>query len=220
MRRDDWLAQQLPMGMTDDDFLIRFLSIFQEVSDSVLEQIDAVGHNFDPSVAPLDVVRLMAAWLGIDWVDSELEEHRQRHAVRQYSQLLQWRGTAYGLRMLVELLTNCPAEVTDTGGFVPVDRSDSRAPTASTASPAALTAPKVTIRVADAGDCRIDDLIRIILAEVPASVELEFSVGGVQYWPASDDDTAATVRSGGRLESFGRPPRSDTALAATSGGST
>ena len=36
MRRDDWLIHQLPVGMVEDEFLVRFLSIFQEVGDTVV----------------------------------------------------------------------------------------------------------------------------------------------------------------------------------------
>ena len=32
MRRDDWLLQQLPVAMVEDDFLARFLRIFQVVA--------------------------------------------------------------------------------------------------------------------------------------------------------------------------------------------
>jgi hypothetical protein len=52
MRRDDWLLHQLPVGMTEDDFLVRFVTIFQRVADTVVDQVDGVEHAFDPTVAP------------------------------------------------------------------------------------------------------------------------------------------------------------------------
>ena len=47
MRRDDWLTHQLPVGMAEDDFLFRFVSIFQNVADTVMHQIDTLPHMFD-----------------------------------------------------------------------------------------------------------------------------------------------------------------------------
>ena len=52
MRRDDWLVHQLPVGMVEDEFLVRFLSIFQDVATTVMSQIDNLPHMFDATVAP------------------------------------------------------------------------------------------------------------------------------------------------------------------------
>ena len=64
MRGNDWLAHQLPVGMTEDDFFMRFVTIFQRISDTVLDQIDSLPYMFDPSVAPDNMVRAMAEWIG------------------------------------------------------------------------------------------------------------------------------------------------------------
>ena len=92
MRRDDWMTHQLPIGMVEDDFMFRFVSIFQRVADTVVHQIDTLPHMFDPTVAPEPMVRAMAEWLGVDWVDSSLDGRLQRRIVQEYSQLIQWRG--------------------------------------------------------------------------------------------------------------------------------
>ena len=78
MRRHDWLVQQLPVGMVDDDFLVRFLSIFQTIADTVLHQVDTLPHMFDPAVAPDSMVRLMGRWIGLDWIDPSLDDELQR----------------------------------------------------------------------------------------------------------------------------------------------
>ena len=78
MRRDDWLLHQLPVGMAEDDFLYRFVSIFQRVGDTVTHQIDTLPHMYDATVAPPAMVQTMAQWLGVDWLDSSLDERRQR----------------------------------------------------------------------------------------------------------------------------------------------
>ena len=177
MRRDDWLIHQLPVGMIEDDFLVRYLTIFQRMSDTVIEQIDNLPKMFDPDVAPDEMVRTMAEWLGVDWVDSSLPDRTQREIVRRYAELIQWRGTRTGLKMLLELLTDGPVHVRDSGGVFP----EGEAP----GGPS-----HVRLDVADAGWNRVDDLIRIVRAEVPASVTFDLWVGDEHVWPPNNPTTA------------------------------
>jgi len=116
VRRDDWLAHQLPVGMVEDPFLARFVALLQGVADTVLHQVDSLPHLFDPAVAPDAMVRTMGRWIGIDWVDPSLPDELQRRIVREYGRLLGWRGTKRGLEQLLELISGAPATVTDTGG--------------------------------------------------------------------------------------------------------
>src|SRR5262249_7801556 len=108
VRRRDWLSHQLPGGMVEDEFLVRFLTIFQDVADTVLHQVDTLPHMFDAAVAPDSMVRLMGHWIGIDWIDPSLPDPLQRRIVREYSALLQWRGTARGVKQLLELISGAP----------------------------------------------------------------------------------------------------------------
>jgi phage tail-like protein len=177
MRHDDWLINQLPVGMTEDDFLVRYLGIFQALADTVIEQVDNLPKMFDPSVAPDEMVRTMAQWLGVEWVDSSLPDRVQREIVRRYAELIQWRGTKTGVRMLLELLTDGPVEVRDTGGVFPEGESPG--------------APShVRLDVGSSGWNRTDDLVRIIRAELPATVTFDMWVGNEHVWPPADPATA------------------------------
>ena len=49
MRRPDWLIHQLPVGMAEDEFLVRFLSIFQDISNTVLTGNRAIGSGANPA---------------------------------------------------------------------------------------------------------------------------------------------------------------------------
>jgi len=169
-RRADWLVHQLPMGMVDDDFLVRFLRIFQDVSDTVLHQVDTMVHLFDPAVAPDAMVRTMGAWLGFDFVDSSLPDHLQRRIVREYSSLIQWRGTRRGLQHLLELISDAPATVEDSGG-VYLEGESPRTP------------PHVRLAVDSVGWATEADLLRIVRSELPASVTFELTVGDRLVWP-------------------------------------
>lgn len=181
MRRDDWLPHQLPVGMTDDDFLMRFLSIFQTLADTVLQQIDTLPHMFDATVAPPEMVRAMSRWTGVDWNDSSLDEHLQRQIVLQYSELLQWRGTRRGLERLLRLIGGGEVVVDDSGEVVPEGESSG-------------AAPHVHITVESTGWARPDDLVRIVRDELPASVTFELFVGTDQLWPPTDHGAGGEQR--------------------------
>lgn len=190
MRRDDWLLWQLPVGMTDDDFFVRFVTIFQRIADSVFDQIDALPHMFDPTVAPDNMVRQMAEWFGVDWVDSSLDEGLQRQIVIGYADLIQWRGTKIGLRKLLGLLTGGPVEVQDSGGVFPKEEAPGGP-------------PHVRLDVQNAGWNKIDDLIRIVRAELPATVTFDMWVGAEQVWPRADSMVTQTGHRPGEMATSG-----------------
>ncbi len=179
MRRDDWLLHQLPVGMAEDDFLFRFVSIFQRVADTVVHQIDTLPHMFDPTVAPEPMVQTMATWLGVDWLDSSLDGRLQRRIVLDYADLIQWRGTKRGLQQLLELLSGAPAEVRDSGGVFPEGES-----------PAAP--PHVRLDVESAGWNSVADLVRIIRDELPATVTFDLWIAGERVWPNDEQFAART----------------------------
>ena len=173
MRRDDWLIHQLPVGMAEDGFLVRFLTIFQQVSDTVVHQIDTLPHMFDPTVAPPAMVRAMAEWIGVDWVDSSLDDRLQRSLVLEYAQQMQWRGTKRGLRRLLRSLSGgADVSVTDSGGVF----AEGEAPNAP---------PHVRLDMSSAGWCPIGDLVRIVRDELPAAVTFDLWVAGDKVWPAA-----------------------------------
>lgn len=173
MRRDDWLIWQLPVGMTEDDFFVRFVTIFQKMADTVLDQVDNLPYMFDPNVAPDDMVRQMGAWIGVDWIDSSLDDRLQRQIVLGYAELIRWRGTKKGLRMLLKLLTGGPAEVQDSGGVFAKEEAPGGA-------------PHVRLDVTRTGWNNVDDLIRIVRAELPAMVTFDLWVGPDQVWPQAE----------------------------------
>ncbi len=176
MRRSDWLSHQLPVGMTDDDFLMRFLGIFQTVADTVLHRIDTLPHAFDPTVAPDGMVRLMGSWLGVEWIDSTLDDELQRRIVLEYADLLRWRGTAHGLQRLLEVISDGAAVVEDSGGGYPEGESPQR--------PA-----HVRLAVESSGWASPGALLAIVRAELPASVTFELRIGDTTIWPTTDTGT-------------------------------
>jgi phage tail-like protein len=170
VRRDDWLIHQLPVGMVEDEFLVRFVSIFQHVADTVVGQIDNLPHVFDVTVAPLPMVRTLGRWVGLDWIDPSLPDALQRRIVTEYFSMLRWRGTRRGMVQLLELISDAPATVEESGGIYP----EGRAP---------ADVGHVVLRVQTSGWATDADLLRIVQAELPASITFELHVGGRRIWP-------------------------------------
>ena len=168
--RGQWLIDQLPLAMLDDDFLVRFLGIFQELADTLMVQADTMEHVIDASVAPDRMVRALGAWIGVPEIDPSLPDAVQRQIVREHGQMLQWRGTAMGLRHLLEMVTGASAEIIDSGGVYAEGEAPENNGT-------------VTIRVESSGWTTEDDLLDLVRAEMPAAVTFELAVGTRQIWP-------------------------------------
>lgn len=171
MRRNDWLVGQLPMGMLDDDFFVRFTSIFQELATTLLDGTDNVGNVVDVTVAPDSMVRWLGSWIGVDHIDSSLPVALQRRIVRESGQILAWRGTRRGLTQFLELVTGAPAEVDDSGGIF-------------VAGEAGYRAPHVRMRVESTGWVPEADFLALVRDELPANVTYELFVGERRLWPS------------------------------------
>lgn len=179
MNRGRWLIDQLPVAMLDDDFLVRFLGIFQELADRSISHADQLEHLVDVPVAPDAMVRFMGSWLGGNPIDPSLDLETQRRIVRQQGRMLPWRGTVRGLRQLLEMITGGPVVVVDGCGV----HREGEAP----ANP-----NQVHIEVISTGWAHEDDLVALLVADLPAAVSFELLVAGRRVWPRE----AALVGSG------------------------
>lgn len=175
-RNPQWLLNQLPVGMMESDFFVRFVSIFQEVGASLLDDADNVDHLADVAVAPLPLVRWLGSWIGTETIDESLDEVVQRRIVAGAATTLTWRGTAHGLTRFLELTSGGPAEVVDGGGVW----REGEAP-ADTAW--------VRMSVQSTGWLAEADFIDLVRDEVPAHVKAELYVGERRIWPAEEEGT-------------------------------
>jgi phage tail-like protein len=179
-RRADWLVSQLPVGMLDDPFFFRFVSMFQEEASTYLDSIDSLEHVIDPCVAPPPMLRFLAGWLGLEPLPSTTDEAIYRRLLRRASHLRWWRGTRAALQELLELYTGQGVEVTEEGiaGRIEHDK---------------VIGTKVSIRLASTGHLSQDAFMRLVLDEVPAQTDLEVVVGETRIWPAptAERDTNA-----------------------------
>lgn len=171
-RKDDWMLNQLPVGMLDSDFFVRFVSIFQEVGTTLLADADNVDHLLDVTVAPDAMVRWLGSWLGMQAIDPSLPDALQRRIVRSAAETLGWRGTKAGLRRFLELVSGGPAEVDEGGGVwrdgeVPADTA------------------WVRLRVDSTGWLQEADFVALVRDEIPAHVRAALVVGGRTVWDSA-----------------------------------
>ena len=179
-RDPQWLLHQLPVGLLDSDFFVRFVSIFQELGASLLADADNVDNVVDLSVAPDAMVRWLGSWIGTESIDTSLPDELQRRIVTSAAQTLAWRGTRAGLARFLELSSGGPAEVTDGGGVW----RDGEAPP---------DTAWVRMRVESTGWMPEADFIALIRDEVPAHVRAQLYVGSRLLWSsAADDDSGET----------------------------
>lgn len=168
-RSADWMLNQLPVGMLESDFFVRFVSIFQELGSSLIADADNIDNVADLSVTPESMIPWLASWIGVDSVDPSLPPDLQRRIVASSADTLAWRGTVSGLTRFLELSSDGPVEVSDGGGVW----RDGEAPT---------DTAWVKLKVTSTGWLPENDFIALVRDEIPAHVRAELYVGDRLIW--------------------------------------
>jgi phage tail-like protein len=104
----------LPAIYGADDFLGRFLLIFETILSPVERTIDNLHYYFDARLTPPEVLPWLASWLGLV-LDERWPEARRRELIRAAVDLYQWRGTRRGLIEFVRLYTGLTPEIVELG---------------------------------------------------------------------------------------------------------
>jgi len=92
----------LPAIYWEDQFIGRFLRIFEDVLTPVQQTVNALPQHFDPSLTSLPMLDFLSSWVGAGY-DQELPETVQRRLVKASLYLHSRRGTKAGLRLALEL---------------------------------------------------------------------------------------------------------------------
>lgn len=183
-RSPQWLLNQLPVGLLDSDFFVRFVSMFQELGDSMLDNADNIDNLLDVTVAPPEVVRWLGSWIGVDSVDPSLPEDLQRHIVAGSARSLRWRGTRQGIEEFLRMTTGGECEVIDGGGVWE-------------AGEAPVDVAWVQMKVETTGWLAEQDFVALVRDELPAHVRAQLFVGSRLIWSSREDIAAVSqVRSG------------------------
>lgn len=115
--RRETLRRGLPGVYQDNDFTMRFVEALEQVLDPVAATLDGLHHYVDPDLAPVGVLRLMCAWLGVETEETQTPQ-QLRALTRQAAELGRWRGTVRGLELVLALtFPGLPLRVKDEGGI-------------------------------------------------------------------------------------------------------
>ncbi|WP_051265016.1 phage tail protein [Nakamurella lactea] len=174
-RHQQWLVNQLPVGMLQTDFFVRFVSIFQELGETLMQDADLLEHVPDLTVSPTPMLSALAGWIGVDAVDQSLPDHLQRLILASSARALARRGTARGLREYLAMLSGAPAEVTDGGGIW----AEGEAP---------ADVGWLRMNIQGTGHLSEDEFVAMIRDEIPAHVRAELWIGDRRVLNTAEED--------------------------------
>jgi phage tail-like protein len=158
-----WLVGQLPVGMRDDDLLVRLTTIFERVGATLRAGADATELVADHRVTSASMLQYLSAWTGLSVLDPELPVLRQRAVVRAISRSVPRRGTRAALRTLLEAITEAPVEIIEPGGVF-------------RAGEAPEHDGRIEVRVRGTGHLTSEELVALVRDEVPAHLALRLVV--------------------------------------------
>jgi phage tail-like protein len=111
-----YLRSNMPSVYQDGDFGLRFLEALETTLDPIVATLDVLARYFHASLAPRDVLGLLAAWVGLP-VDEGWPDDRLREALKRESEVSRRRGTRAGLVLALEIaFPNLELRVEDGGG--------------------------------------------------------------------------------------------------------
>ena len=109
------IGEQLPAVYQEDPFAMRFTAGFDDVMAPVISTLDCLDAYVDPYLTPEDFLDWLAGWVGMT-LDENWPLDRRRAVTHRAVSLFRRRGTAAGLRELVELFTAGDVQINETGG--------------------------------------------------------------------------------------------------------
>jgi phage tail-like protein len=160
-----WMAGQLPVGLREDDFFLRFTMIFERLAGTLRSGADNVQFVSDSAVTPLEVLGYLGRWMGVDLVDSRLDPEVQREIVAALGRTLTRRGTAGALKEMLEAVTGGRVTVIDPGAVIGDEELPIQRP--------------VEVLVSDCGHLRPHEVEAIVRDEVPAHIPVNVRISGV-----------------------------------------
>jgi phage tail-like protein len=157
------IAGVLPSILREDDFLCRFTESLDAVWAPLFFALDCLDAYVDPSLTPEDFLPWLAGWVGVE-LDDNWPLERRRMLVREIVGLYRQRGTAVGIRRLVEIYTGVDPEIVETGA---VSASEVPGAPLPGSAPAELV---VRLRVEDPETFDVHRLDHLVAQAKPAHV--------------------------------------------------
>lgn len=104
--------EYLPALYRDDEFVERFLLIFESVMKPLENAIGNLDLYFDPRMTPEPLLPWLASWLDLT-LDPTWPIERRRELVRSSAELYRWRGTKRGLSEYLRIYTGTEPEISE-----------------------------------------------------------------------------------------------------------
>jgi phage tail-like protein len=99
----------LPTVYQEVDLIHRFVKIFEQAFDPVVNSFASMWATLDPLTAPESLLPFLAHW--VDWpLDTQLDLPHQRRLIRRAVEIYRSRGTRKGLRFYLHLYTGIPLD--------------------------------------------------------------------------------------------------------------
>jgi phage tail-like protein len=111
--RDSIYLRYLPDIFQENDFLRRFLLIFEDIWEPLEQRQDHIEMYFDPATCPSSFLPWLAGWLDLPF-NARWPEARQRRLLAQAMELYNWRGTRHGLIRMIEVCTGLTPVIEET----------------------------------------------------------------------------------------------------------
>ncbi|MBL7208492.1 MAG: hypothetical protein ISS52_00195 [Dehalococcoidia bacterium] len=170
--------QCLPALFRDDDFVGRFLCIFEDILKTLEGVVDTSAFYFDPGTTPQSFLPWLASWVGLV-LDERWPETRQPELVRSVAELYRWQGTKRGLSRYLEIYTGVTPQIVEHTG-TPSMQSEANTEGA-TSQPDDVEDQaccfSVTLDVPDTSKISADIVRRIIETEKPAHTTYVLKIG-------------------------------------------
>ena len=104
----------LPPLYSSDDFLGRFLLIFESILSPLERTVGNLHYYLDAQMAPPEMLPWLASWLGLV-LDERWPEAQRRALILAAVDLYNWRGTRRGLSEFLRLYTGLTPEIIEAG---------------------------------------------------------------------------------------------------------
>ncbi|MEX1020456.1 MAG: phage tail protein [Litorilinea sp.] len=103
----------LPALYAQDEFMGRFLMLFESFWQPIEEQIDNAHYYLDPQLTPARFLPWLASWFRLSVESEEWTEAKQRALLSTIIWLYRKRGTKHALLEYLEILTGHPVEIVE-----------------------------------------------------------------------------------------------------------
>ena len=104
--------QYLPAIYKTDEFIGRFLCIFEDILQPIEPAVDNIPYYFDPRMTPEPFLSWLASWLGLV-LDERCPTNKRRELIGSAVELYRWRGTRKGLSEFLRIYTGVVPQITE-----------------------------------------------------------------------------------------------------------